>query len=96
MKEKFISFLEVIKGLIKFPIVFVLVVVAFVLNIIQEFFPTKGCHPPDGRADGQPRGFLPHRGRAAGQHGPRRGEATLLIFSLFLSSIYIRTNTRGI
>ena len=42
MKEIFISFLEVIKGLIKFPIVFVLVVVAFVLNIIQEFFPTKG------------------------------------------------------
>ena len=42
MKEKFISFLEVIKGLIKFPIVFGLVVVAFALNIIQEFFPTKG------------------------------------------------------
>lgn len=34
MKEKFISFLEVIKGLIKFPIVFGLVVVAFALNII--------------------------------------------------------------
>ena len=42
MKEKLMAFLEIINGLLKYPMVFGFVVFAFVLSLIQEVFPTKG------------------------------------------------------
>lgn len=42
MKENIMIFLEVVKGLIKYPVIFVLAVLAFALNIAQEILGTNG------------------------------------------------------
>ncbi len=40
--RKEVAFLEVIKGLLKYPVIFVLAVLAFALNIAQEILGTNG------------------------------------------------------
>ena len=42
MKEKVSTFLEVIRGLLKYPVLFVLIVIAFGLNVIQEITQSYG------------------------------------------------------
>lgn len=41
MREKMKQFIEIIKGLLKYPIVFALVVIGFVLAFIQDVFQTE-------------------------------------------------------
>lgn len=41
MKERVASFLEMMRGLLKYPVLFVLVVLTVILSIIQEVFQTN-------------------------------------------------------